>query len=199
MENEATRTIQHIQTGRCWHHTYQQYGVKSDESLKIPGYKTHSKNTTNTAHDGTAILIKTNIPHKILNDYISDLLAVEITNTSGRITIATLYQPPTRPYIPIPDFTKLFRNCNLVYLIADLNASHPTLGYRTTNTKGTQLHRLIQHKTLQHFGPDFPTYLAHNTATTPDIILTNHTTHHNTLIAQGPLTTSDHIPIQVTI
>ena len=174
------------------------HSVKSDESLKIPGYKTHIKNTTNTATDGTAILIKTSIPHKILDDYISDLLAVEITTTSGKIIIGTLYQPPARPY-PIPDFTKLFRQRTLVYLIADLNANHPRLGYRSTNTKGRQLHRFIQHRTLQHIGPDFPTYFVHNTATTPDIILTNFRTHHNTLISQDPLTTSDHIPIQLTI
>lgn len=175
------------------------HGVKQEESLKIVGYKTHMKNTTNTHTDGTAVLVKRSIPHKIFDDFISDLLAIEISTSTGKILIATLYQPPTRPYIPIPDFIRLFRHNCPVYLLADLNANHPTLGYRHTNTSGRNLNRLITNRTLQHIGPDFPTYLAHNTATTPDIILTNYKTHHNTYTSQGPLTTSDHIPIILTI
>lgn len=98
------------------------------------------------------------------------------------VIIATLYQPPAWQYIPIPDFIRLFRTRQPVNMIADLNANHPTLGYRTTNTKGRHIHTLINNRTLQHIGPHFPTYLAHNTRTTPDIILTNfrtHTSHNN--------------------
>ena len=84
-------------------------------------------------------------------------------------------------------------------MITDLNANHPILGYRSTNTKGRQIHHLLTNNTLQHIGPHFPTYIAHNAATTPDIILTNNKTYHNMHIAQGPLTTSDHIPIVMTL
>ena len=37
------------------------------------------------------------------------------------------------------------------------------------------------------------------TATTPDLVLSNNKTHHNIDIKPGPLTTSDHIPIIVLI
>lgn len=80
-----------------------------------------------------------------------------------------------------------------------MNGNHLTLRYRHTNTKGRKIYHLIQRRTLQHIGPYFPTYLAHNTAIPPDIILTNYTTYHNTHITHGPLTTSDHIPIMLTI
>ncbi len=84
-------------------------------------------------------------------------------------------------------------------MLADLNANHPTLGYTHSNTKGRQLNTLIQNRLIQHIGPEFPTYYTHRRGTTPDIILTNHRTYHNTHTISGPLTTSDHIPIIFTI
>ena len=167
--------------------------------MKIHGYTVHRRNTTNTNSDGTAIAVKHNIQHKLIDDFISDTLAVEIETHTGKVVIATLYQPPARNYLPIPDLLHLFRRNCPVYMIADLNANHPTLGYRHTNTKGRQLHHLIHNRTLQHIGPDFPTFINYRSATTPDIILTNFRTYHNTHIEQGPLTTSDHIPIIFTI
>ena len=138
--------------------------------------------------------LKTPFPTKFHDTYISDLLAVEIQTNTGPVILTTLYQPPARDYLPIPDFTQLFRQHAPVYMLADLNARHPTLGHRDRNTKGKQIAH-IRHRTLHHIGSHFPTYYAHNTATTPDIILTNYRTHHNTHITQGPLTSSDHIPI----
>lgn len=171
------------------------HGVPQEGSLKIHGYKVHKKNHTNTHTDGTAIAIKYNIKHKIYDDFISDAIAAEIETSTGKIIIATLYQPPTRQYIPIPDFTRIFRRNIPVYMLADLNANHPLLGYRTTNTKGRQIEYLIQNRTIRHIGPQFPTYIARNITSTPDIILSNNQTYHNMHITQGPLTTSDHIPI----
>ena len=180
------------------------HGTPEHLPLKISGYNTHTKNHTGRINDGTAIAVKNTIPHKIHDTYISDLLAVEIeTNTgpveietnTGPIILTTLYQPPARKYIPIPDFTQLFRQHVPVYMLADLDARHPTLGHRNRNTKGKQIAHMIRHRTLHHIGPHFPTYYAHKTAITPDIILTNYRTHHNTHITQGPLTSSDHIPI----
>ena len=175
------------------------HGTPNNEPMKIHGYAVHRRNTTNSNTDGTAIAVKNTIQHRLIDDFISDTLAVQLETTTGKIILATLYQPPARNYIPTPDFIHLFRGNTPVYMIADLNANHPTLGYRHTNTKGRQLHHLIHNRTLQHIGPHFPTFISHRSATTPDIILTNYRTYHNTHIEQGPLTTSDHIPIIFTI
>ncbi len=43
--------------------------------------------------------IKRNIRYKIMDDFISDLLAIEIQTTTGNIIISTLYQPLARQYI----------------------------------------------------------------------------------------------------
>lgn len=175
------------------------HGLKNNETIRIPQYRIHQKNTANTHTDGTAIAVKHTLPHKMLDTFISDTLAVEIDTTTGKIIIATLYQPPARPYIPTPDFLQLFRRNTPVYMIADLNANHQCLGYRQINNKGRQIYNLIQNHTIQHIGPHFPTYTAANTRTTPDIIITNYRTHHNAHIKPGPLTTSDHTPIILTI
>lgn len=167
--------------------------------MRIPSYNIIKKNTLNNPADGTAIAVKRNIKYKILDDFISDLIAIEIETTTGKIILATLYQPPARNFIPIPDIIRLFRRQTPVYMIADLNANHPCLGYNYTNTKGRQIHTLIHNRTLQHRGPYFPTFYTQGRGTTPDIILTNYRTHHNIHITPGPLTSSDHIPILLTI
>lgn len=175
------------------------HGVPNNQSLKIYGYTVHKKNHTNTHTDGTAIAIKHNIKYKLYDDFLSDTLAVEIEASTGNILIATLYQPPARQFIPIPDFLKIFRRNIPVYMISDLNANHPVFSYRSTNTKGRQLHQLLQDRIIRHIGPHFPTYIARNITSTPDIVLTNTRTYHNIHITQGPLTTSDHIPIVCTL
>ena len=173
--------------------------LPDENNMKIFGYHLHKKNTLNSQSDGTAIAVRRNITYKLIDDFISDLLAIEITTSTGKIMIATLYQPPARNFLPIPDFTKLFRRNCPVYMLADLNANHPTLGYTHTNTKGRQINTLVQNRLIQHIGPDFPTFYTHRRGTTPDIVLTNYRTYHNTNFEPGPLTTSDHIPIIFTI
>ncbi|XP_042858894.1 uncharacterized protein LOC122245014 [Penaeus japonicus] len=48
---------------------------------------------------------------------------------------------------------------------------------------------------LRHLGPDFPTLIHQNSATSPDIILSNRYGHFNHRIIPGNLTTGDHIPV----
>ena len=55
--------------------------LHDDESLTIPGYKVHKKNNLTNKSDGAAIAIKHSIKHKILDDFILDLMAVEIDTT----------------------------------------------------------------------------------------------------------------------
>ncbi|KAK3867640.1 hypothetical protein Pcinc_026917 [Petrolisthes cinctipes] len=109
------------------------HGIPDTDPLHIPQYRIHRKNSTNKHTDGTAIAVKNTIPHKILDQFISDTLAVELDTTTGKLIIATLYQPPARPYIPILDFLQLFRRNTPVYMLADLNANKPFLGYRHNN------------------------------------------------------------------
>ncbi len=62
--------------------------------MKIPYYNIFKKNTINNPADGTAIAVKRNIKYKIMDDFISDQIAIETETTTGNIILATLYQPP---------------------------------------------------------------------------------------------------------
>ena len=170
----------------------QSHGITNNETFKIHGYKTITSNYLNRHVDGTAIAIKQNIQHNIIGNFLTNTLAIKIQTQTGPIIIATDYIPPSRLFIPIPDYNTLFRRQEPVYFFADLNAHHPTFGYRDTNTTGRQLHQLMLNRTIQHLGPHFTTFHTHNSATSPDIVLSNLNTYHNIHITQGPITTSDH-------
>ena len=122
-----------------------------------------------------------------------------MTTREGPITIATLYSPPNAPYINPVDFNKLFKRPDPAYFLGDINARHRTLGHQDNNPVGRNVHTLTTIGTCKHVGPHFPTLIRHNSATAPDIVLTNNKTFHNLHLQPGPLTPSDHTPIIATI
>ena len=175
------------------------HGLQDTDTIKMLGYASYKINSNNERHDGSAILIKTSINHKIKDDYISDFLAVTVQTTSGPINIATTYLPPRRPYLPYPDFHNFAMNNAPSYILGDLNAKYPVFGDNHSNNVGIGLKTMIDNNLLQHLGPNFPTYFSTTTCSTPDLILGNKNIYHNHMIEQGPATASDHIPIIFTI
>lgn len=175
------------------------HGVKNEEPLKIYGYTTYKINSSNERNDGSAILIKSHIKHKIEDNFITDVLQIKIETSLGPINIATTYLPPRRPYLPFPDFHKIASNQFPTYIIGDLNAKHHSLGDNYNNTVGKGLKRMLDFNKLIHLGPQFTTYTSQTSNTTPDIVLSNNKTYHNHTVEAGPPTTSDHIPIILTI
>ena len=176
------------------------HGLPNQHILKIPGYTCYQQNRNGQLHAGVAIAIKKGIQHKIYDDFqYSDTLSVKLMTTLGPIHLATSYIPPREGCIMFPDYYKILRMPEPAYIIGDLNARHTGLGHTTTNTTGRNIMHLITDYGAQHLGPNFPTYIGHSALTTPDIILTNGKTYHNTHIAQGKLTSSDHLPIIFTI
>ena len=175
------------------------HGLKTSEPLKIPGYICHKINTDETVNDGSAIAVKYNIQHKLFDDFDTDFLAIEIHTTQGPLVIATTYLPPRRPYLPFPDFFRLLNNNIPTLILGDFNCTHTQLGNRTNNTVGKSIVSLINQGILIHLGPQFPTYISHNAATNPDKVFSNKHNYFNTLIQPGNITTSDHIPIVLTV
>ena len=127
------------------------------------------------------------------------MLGTTIQTRQGPITIATLYSPPRTDYINPIDFNNLLKRHEPVYFIGDLNARHPILGHNSHNNKGQNIKTYIDQYKCKHEGPLFPTFIRHNSSTTPDIALSNMKTFHNFHMTPGPLTPSDHIPIIATI
>ena len=83
------------------------HGLKTAEQLKIQGYNTYKVNSSEEIHDGSALLIKKEIPHRKEEDFITDVLMMKINTINGPINFATTYLPPRRPYLPRIS-TKLF-------------------------------------------------------------------------------------------
>lgn len=80
------------------------HGLNANESLNIYGYIINKLNKSNELHDGSAILVKANIKHILTDYFIIDTLQVTVETSTGPINIATVYLPPRRSYLPIPDF-----------------------------------------------------------------------------------------------
>ncbi len=175
------------------------HGLKNNESLKIPGYACHKINSEEAINDGSAIAVKHNLKYKLLDDFDTDFLAIEIHTTQGPIVLATTYLPPRRPYLPFPDIYKLVNNNIPTLILGDFNCTHTQFGNHTNNTVGKSIVNLINQGKLIHLGPHFPTFLCHNAATSPDKVFSNKHNYLNTLIEPGNITTSDHIPIIFTV
>ena len=169
--------------------------VLQTEKLKIFNYNVTTKNSTNEHHLGVAIAIKKTIEARTDDNFYQDFLITTIQSQQGPVSIATGYVPPRQDYINTIDLHQIFNRNHPVYFFGDLNASHRTLGYSSTNRRGTQIVTLINSNRIKHLGPHFPTRLAHSTARSPDIALTNNEVYANSHLRQGPLTPSDHLPI----
>ncbi len=74
------------------------HGLKSNEELKIPGYRTYKINYSESLSDGSAVATRYNIKHKLYDDFDTDFLAVELDTSLGPIIIAATYLPPRRPF-----------------------------------------------------------------------------------------------------
>lgn len=70
------------------------HGIKNNENLKIPGYNSYTKNMFNELTDGTAILVKENLKHKIKDYFLTNTIEIVIQTSLGNISIATSYLPP---------------------------------------------------------------------------------------------------------
>lgn len=170
------------------------HGLKAHETLKLQGYTSYKINSTNENNDGSAILMKNNIPHRINDENITDILEVIIKTDVGELGIATTYLPPRRPYLPYPDFNRLATKNRPTYIIGDLNAKIRYHNQANLNQVGKGLERLFNNGHLSHLGPQFATYYDRRSNTSPDMVLGNRTVH-NITIDPGPITESDHIPL----
>lgn len=177
--------------------------ITETQNIKIPYYDTYVVNRTNRQnnrdHRGVAIAIKNNIIHRLLDDFTTDLTAITVETGQGPVTIATDYIPPSATYLNYIDYNSLLNRSNPVYFFGDINPNHPNFGYRGQNPVGSAINLLMSQGKLRHIGPHFPTFLKHNSSTTPDIAFTNTRVFHNIHMNPGPVTSSDHIPVIATI
>lgn len=175
------------------------HGIKNEEKIKIHNYYVYSRNIRNEANDGAAIAIRRNLKYKMGDNCIDNYLDVTIQTTLGEICIATGYQPPRRPWLPLQNFLNWSRKNIPTYFIGDINVRHPILGHNNSNRVGDVIYQMIGEAKYCHLGPDFRTYITNRAATTPDLVLNNNKQTHNIHIKPGKITTSDHLPIIINL
>ena len=167
----------------------------TDSKIKHFGYT--SRQSPHQPHEGVAILIKSNIKHEFKTDHtFQHFLSAKIHTQHGPIIICTTYSRPNT-HLPFTDINNTFNNTHIpVFLLADLNARHPTFQHQDTNAHGQQLHTIITNKNLHHLGPHFTTFFGNNGTGRPDTVITNTLgLQYQHYISPGPNSGSDHIPI----
>ena len=174
-------------------------GMKEKDRIKLFNYNVYQRNREDENNAGVAIAIRKNIQHQILDDFLDDVLAVRMETLKGPLIIATAYRPPRRDAFPMEDVLKLLRGNTPTYIIADLNARHRCIGHTDNNETGMIINNLINNNLADHLGPDFNTRVTAGGISRPDIILKNKCGYFNYAIREGDLTTSDHIPVMVTL
>ena len=93
------------------------HGVRNSEQIKIFNYDVITKNSNNEINDGVSIAIKSHLKYKVINNFISECLAIKMQTNSGEIIIATIYLPPRRPYLPMQDVLNLLNYNIPVYIL----------------------------------------------------------------------------------
>lgn len=170
-------------------------GIPDTERIRLFNYNVYQRNRSGEANSGSAIAVRKSIPHKIIDHLDNDLLAIELQTTRGPIIISTVYLPPRRYEFPVQDILSLMRKPLPVYLFGDLNARHVALGHPSNNAFGRYIFDLIRRNLLTFLGPDFHTFIGQARPGKPDILLSNRFHSYNYSLTQGPLTTSDHLPV----
>ena len=167
--------------------------IINNEIIKIYNYNVIQKNTLNERHAGVAIAIKKTINYRILDDFVDDILGVELSTCNGPIIILTNYSPPRRNFIPIGEIENILQRNIPVYFAGDINAHIPAIGYAQCNNNGRTIKNLIERDKIELMGPDFRTFIHRNGK--PDLIFSNKLAFLNFAIIRGNLTSSDHLPV----
>ena len=175
--------------------------------LKIPGYKFyHANHPDNTAHAGSAILIKSTINHYQLHNYVKDHLqatSIRIKTLPYEITVSAIYCPPRHHNIRKQDFLDFFRTLGPKYIIGgDFNCKHIIWGSRLTTTRGRVLAKAIREMKCSPLSTGTPTYWPTDPGKVPDLLdffLTRGISNSYLEVEPNYDLSSDHTPVIATL
>jgi hypothetical protein len=103
--------------------------------LKIPGYNIyHTNYPDNTAHAGTAIIIKSTINHNQLHKYEKDYLqatSIRVKTLPYEISVSAIYCPPRHHNVKKEDFMDFLQTLGPKFIAGgDFNSKHILWGSR---------------------------------------------------------------------
>lgn len=122
----------------------------SSSFIKIPQYTIYQTNhPDDRADEGTVIVIKTSVKHRIMNNFMKDYLQagiVKINTSLGLITISSIYCLP-KHIIKQEQFHEYFKTPGKKFISGgDFNAKHNSWGSRLITPRGNQLYNYIEKK-----------------------------------------------------
>lgn len=166
----------------------------------FPGFKLYHTPRTNTPqYGGTAILIKSYIPHHPMqtNTFIDiDMTGIVLNFPNLKINIYSVYAQPNKRF-PVNSFTQLFNDNNPTFAAGDLNAKSRHWNCHSTCHRGVSLHGLI---TTNHFSlhaPNTPTRISNRRNQVHSIIdlaVSKNLNYPVTVTVINDLS-SDHLPV----
>lgn len=173
--------------------------------FKVPNYQCYyTLHPDNTAHGGSAVLIRKQIKHYELPKYEEDYLqatTVVVEDWAGPLTISAVYCPP-RHNISHQQFSMFFNTLGPRFLSGgDYNAKHQLWGSRLANPRGRNLLTCMNGGNLNHFSTGEPTYWPTDIQKTPDLLdffVTKGISHNYLNIASSLDLSSDHSPVILT-
>lgn len=170
--------------------------------LNIPNYSVlYTNHPDNTAHGGTAIIIRKNIQCTELEKFRKDCIqatSIQIEDTHGPLVISAAYCPPKHNNTRI-EYLEYLKSLGHRFIAGgDFNSKNTIWGSRLTLPKGKQLLEAIREYKSNFLSAGEPTYWPTNVSKKPDLIdffITKNINHDNLKIESCSELSSDHSPI----
>jgi hypothetical protein len=142
--------------------------------ISIPTYTIyHTAHPDETAHGGTAVIIRQNLKHYVCAEYRHEHIqatTIAIEDNLGEITITAVYCPPKHNN-KYNEYERFFKTLGHRFIAGgDFNAKNTFWGSRLTTTKGRELHTAMRNNNLQHLSTGQPTYWPSDTNKMPDLL-----------------------------
>lgn len=142
--------------------------------FSIPNYAVYCSNhPDNTAHGGSAVIIKNTIKHYVLPEIQMDYLqaaSIVVEDSSGPLTLSAVYFPP-RFNVTEQNFEQFFNGLGNKFLSGgDYNAKHQEWGSRLATPRGRTLLSVINRNNLNFSSTGEPTYWPSDINKTPDLL-----------------------------
>ncbi|KAM0734035.1 putative RNA-directed DNA polymerase from transposon X-element [Formica fusca] len=167
--------------------------LSAKDNYKIKNYTCERYNRDNAA-GGVMILIKNNIPYKLIKikNCVVENVCIKLAND---IHIIAAYNRPSIQYTT-KDLDILLNVSNKVLLVGDLNSRHKAWNCHINNANGRTLYGYSQMNNCSIMFPDEPTHYPENggTPTTIDIIINKKSRNITETIVLNELN-SDHRPL----
>lgn len=171
--------------------------LSAKDSYKIRNYTSERYNRDNAA-GGVMILIKNNIPYKLIKikHSVVENVCIKLAND---MHIIAAYNRPSIQYTT-KDLDNLSNVSDKVLLVGDLNSKHKAWNCHVNNANGRTLYSYSQKNNCSIVFPDEPTHYPENggTPTTIDIIINKKIRNTIEPIVLNELN-SDHRPILFTV